>query len=281
MTTHNRYIYITFLFFITILKVVGQGYEKYFASYIDFRSNDTSYTFLDKNFLKAKPDDNSKTVAVLNIGEELIIDTTFNENYYESDYVKPIYYKVRYKGHIGYIKTESLALTRLNTNNKETYFLFKLNFNNDSTTSSLTMREVSYKKIVNDFKTILQGEMFMLNITDSKGLDSIDHLIIVDYVAESCGAEAGETYFTWTSNNIKLLAHLSSVGDADVFSITERLIFPADSDGIKDKIIFKSEMYELWDEETNWIKETKEERIYLWIAGQIVPEFKSKPKEEY
>lgn len=281
MTTHKRHFCITFLFFFTVLTVKGQDYEKYFAPYIDFRTNDTSYTFLDKNFLKAKPDDNSKTIAVLNIGEELIIDTTSNESYYDTDYIKPIYYKVRHKGKIGYIKTESLALTRLNANKNETYFLFKLNSNKDSTTSSLTMREVSSKKIINDFNTILRGEMFMLNLTNTKGLDSIDHLIVVDYVAEACGVEGGRTYFTWTSKNIKLLAHLSSIVDADVFSITERLIFPADSGGIKGKLIFKSEMYELWDEETSWIKETTEERTYLWVAGQIVPEFKSKPKEDY
>lgn len=268
----------TFLFFITVLTVKGQDYEKYFAPYIDFRTNDTSYTFLDKVFLKAKPYDNSKTITILNIGEQVIIDSTSDKDYYEPDYVKPFYYRVRHKGKTGYIKAEALALERLNANKNETYFLFKINSHKDSTTSSLIMREVRSKKIVNDFNTILRGEMFMLSLIDTKGLDSIDHLLVVDYVAEACGVEGGRTYFTWTSKNIKLLAHLSSIGDADVFSLTETLTFPADSGGIKGKLIFTSEMYELWDEETNWIKTTKEERTYLWVEGQIVPEFKSKPK---
>jgi hypothetical protein len=55
------------------------------------------------------------------------------------------------------------------------------------------------------------------------------------------------------------------------------LIFTEDSDGIKGKVIFQSEMYELLDEESKWIRLTKEERTYHCTAGQLVPEFKSNP----
>jgi hypothetical protein len=281
MAIQSRHSCIGILIFINVLSVKGQDYEKYFSKYIDFVRNDTSYTFLDKNLLKAKPAENAKTIAVLSIGEEIVIDSTYTEADYSPDMVKPSYYKVKHKDKTGYLKSESLALTRLNTQKSETYFLFKLNSHKDSTTSSLTIREVNLKVIAGDFNAILQGEMFMLHITDSKGLDSVDHLIVVDYIAEACGVEGGMTYFTWTSKNIRLLAHLSSIGDAGVFSINERLIFPADSGGIKGKLVFKSEIYELLDEETNWVKETLEERTYLWVAGKIVPEFNSKPKEDY
>lgn len=269
---------LTLSFIITALSVKGQDGEKYFETYADFKTNDTPYTFLEKNYLKAEPNNDSKTIAVIEIGEKLILNATYNN---ENNGVRPSYYQVKYQDKIGYIKAESLSLTKLKANKKETYFLFKLKTNKDSSTSSIIIREVKANKMITDFNTILQGDMFLLKLSNNKGLDSVDQLIVIDYISEACGAEGGETFFTWNSEGIKLLAHLSSIGDAGVFSLDERLIFPSDTDGIKGALIFKSEMYEMLDEETNWIKSTTEERKYLWVKGKIVPEFRAKPKEDY
>ena len=55
--------------------------------------------------------------------------------------------------------------------------------------------------------------------------------------------------------------------------LTERLIFPNDSGGIADKVIFESEEENVYDEETEWISTVKTRRVYQWVYVNLYPEF--------
>ncbi|MEY3342794.1 MAG: hypothetical protein RL090_478, partial [Bacteroidota bacterium] len=51
--------------------------------------------------------------------------------------------------------------------------------------------------------------------------------------------------------------------------------------GISGKLIYKSNHYEILDEETNWIKEINEERTIPWVTGTSLPDYFLKPQDDY
>ena len=73
------------------------AFQKIIENFDDFKTNHTSYTFLEKNYLKAEPNNDSKTIALIEIGEKLILNATYNN---ENNGVRPSYYQVKYQDKI-------------------------------------------------------------------------------------------------------------------------------------------------------------------------------------
>jgi hypothetical protein len=221
-------------------------------------------------------------LAVLEIGEALIFKDTFinvqNESGNSEDDI-PKYCLVQYKGRNGYIDAGCLAFAMLNHKSIETSFLFRVGYHHVDAGHKLGIKEIFNHTFISKFELPLQGELLSVALAGTKGLDSICDLITIDYLSEACGMEGGMTYLTWNPGKITMLAFLSEVSDAGVYYIEEDLVFPSDSGGVKGQLVFKSDTYELIDDTTGWFRETKEERIYRWTNGQMMPAFRSKPEE--
>jgi hypothetical protein len=259
--------------------VFAQHNEKYFGSYVEFKTGDTLYTFLEKNELKAYAHKNAKTIAILNIAEALIVDTNYADNY-DRNHVKPTYYKVKYQGAKAYIHRSCVAIEKFSYPKKQAVFLFRVKEYKEKH-KTLHIKELNNKNILSaEFELPLLGETFTLALSNTKGLNQIDRIIEVDYIAEACGENGGISFLSWSPKNFQLIASLISVVDADVYYQDESFVFPADSGGIKGKIIYKSQLYELLDEDTNWFTESKSERTYNWVKGKMVPAFRSELIEE-
>jgi len=262
---------------ITSSKLFAEGSENYITRYIEFKPNDTAYIFTKKTPLKENVESNSKTIAEIEIGQWVIIDTVFAESFEFT--IKPVLCRVKYKDKIGYLTTSALSQAKTLFPIFNTYFLFKMVKAEDGQ-DSIKIKEVNSGNIQSEKAVLLYGEIFFVYLTDTKGLDGINCLIVIDYISESCGMEGGVTYFSWKPKVISELVHLEAVSDAGEFSIQETLIFPTDPGGIEGKLIFKSVEYTVEDEATNWYRKIEEERTYNWISGKIQPPFSRKVETE-
>lgn len=266
-----------FCFISSLLK--AQPYPQYFGPNIDFRSGDTVYTLQEQNDLKQKPTATATTMAVLGIAEQLIIDTTYREPY-EAGYSKPLFYKVYYNGKRAYIHRNNIAMKGVEDPSTKLMLLFNLIENKDRNNTLLIKEVNNSTQKAREFKLPLFGDVFSVSLTDTKGLTVIRGLIIVDYLAEACGVDGGKTYYSWSTDSIRYIAHVSQVVDGGEYSLEEALVFPADSCGKAGAILFKSDSYELVEEETHWYRNIKTEKTYKWVNGRMEPAFNKRLIEE-
>jgi hypothetical protein len=156
----------------------SQDEQPYFSLYNQPKKGYTTYTFMPTNELKESPRADSKTKIVLPINTKIIIDTVI-----EIDYSKPNsyqdYYRVKYKGKVGYLKSEEVALTRFELPKFETHMLFKLrSIKADENSSGLQLhyKELYHDTLVYEKFFDLNGYLFQLDLTGTRGLDSIENL---------------------------------------------------------------------------------------------------------
>ena len=112
-------------------------------------------------------------------------------------------------------------------------------------------------------------------IYDNKGVEGIENIIYVNYIAEACGIDGGGIYFFQINSTMKKVFWVSQISDAGVYWIEEKLIFPTDEKGVKGKIVYEKEIGNYEDEETNWIEINKVRRELEWKDGKILPKLES------
>jgi len=278
----------------SMIPIQGQTVKYLFCSYCDIEPGDTFYVSNSTTVLKSKPTDNSKTLSTLKIGEMLIVSKTSEsklngkngvtiqnsstENRYKTE--NPIaFLPVSHQGKTGFVPTYALGIAKLQTQVPQTYFLVKSNFMGSTTNDSLTFIEVKDNQMVNEFSTRIFGSLISISVNGNAGLDSVTHLLRIDYYSEACGDESGMTYFTWTPQDLKLLGHLAASADIGI-QYGEAFYFPSDVGGAPGKIIFRAETFEVFDETTNWTRRSVEERVYTWSNGYLTPSFKDSLEEE-
>jgi hypothetical protein len=200
------------------------------------------------------------------------------ENGYSTE--NPIaFLPVSYQGKSGFVPTHALGIAKLQTKVPQTYFMVKSNFMGSTTNDSLTFIEVKDNQIVNEFSTRIFGSLISISVNGNAGLDSVTHLLRIDYYSEACGDESGMTYFTWNPQDLKLLGHLAASADIEI-QYGEAFYFPSDVGGAPGKVIFRAETFEVFDETTNWTRRSVEERVYTWSNGYLTPSFKVSSEEE-
>jgi hypothetical protein len=286
-----------FLFILWIFLSIpahGQTVKYLFCSYCDIVPGDTFYVAKSTATLKSKPVDNSKTLVALNLGDMVIVTPTspskstgkgsgpYPNSSMETRYKteNPLdFLPVTYQGKSGFIATSALGIAKLNTQVPKTYFMVKSNFMGNTTNDSLTFIEVNGNQTVNEFSTRIFGSLISISVNGNAGLDSVTHLLRIDYYSEACGDESGMTYFTWNPQELHLLGHLAASADPES-QYGEAFYFPSDVGGAPGKVIFRAETYEVFDETTNWTRRSVEERVFTWSQGYLTPSFKDSSEEE-
>ncbi len=277
----------------SIIPIQGQTVKYLFCSYCDIETGDTFYVSNSSAVLKSKPTDNSKTLLSLKIGDLLVVSKTPEsklngknsesipnssmENRYSTE--NPIaFLPVSYQGKSGFVPTHALGIAKLQTQVPQTYYLVKSNFMGSTTNDSLMFIEVKDNQIVNEFSTRIFGSLISISVNGNAGLDSVTHLLRIDYYSEACGDESGMTYFTWNPQELHLLGHLAASADPES-QYGEAFYFPSDVGGAPGKVIFRAETFEVFDETTNWTRRSVEERVYTWSNGYLTPSFKDSSEE--
>ncbi|MFM1793479.1 MAG: hypothetical protein RLZZ252_1833 [Bacteroidota bacterium] len=284
-----RFFFVFILWTISSIPAHAQTVKYLFCSYCDIVPGDTFYVAKSTATLKSKPLDNSKPLASLSLGDMVIVTTTSpskstgkGSGTYPNSSLETRYktensldfLPVTYQGKSGYIATGALGIAKLHTQVPKTYFIVKSNFMGSTTNDSLTIFEISDNQIVNEYSTLIFGSLISISVNGNAGLDSVTHLLRIDYYSEACGDESGMTYFTWNPQDLKLLGHLAASADPES-QYGEAFYFPSDVGGAPGKVIFRAETYEIFDETTNWTRRSVEERVFTWSQGYLTPAFKS------
>jgi len=234
-----------------------------------FRPGQQVYVFGNDVKLRTAPSAESKVLELLKIGEwvEIVEKTNFSWPYKGFD--SP-FYKVKYDdGITGYILGGLLSLERKTLNGTNYYFAYAKEGNR----IFLNIRNVVDGKY-NERKLSLSNPQFDLKTFNAKGIANLDGMLYVDYLSEACGEDGGGIYLFVQNGELKDTAALSQVSNAGVYFHAEQFIFPDDTGGLPNKILFKKEQGEIFDESTHWTKTTVEIRELSWVNGQLTPDFR-------
>lgn len=264
----------TLVLFLIYQIVYSQSNTRYISKFFEFKPNQTEYLFADNVKLRDAPTLNSNVIELLKINTPLkIVEKTDKTLNYEN--IKSYWYKVSINNKIGYVLGALISVDNFSTINEN--FKFQIQSNSENETF-LKVRIVT-KNDVKEHKYKLIGDGFSLVFKDGQGLKNLDNMIIVNYLAEACGVENGESYIFWNNNKLYHIADLSSMVDGDAYHYRDYFIFPKNEDGVKGKIVHVSEVDTLEDESTNWRKSTMETRELVWDGEKLNPNLQL-PKRE-
>ena len=229
-----------------------------------FEPGQIVYLFGDHVQLREAPTTESKVLKTLPIGMHLVVQEK-HENSWRYKGIDHHYYKVDYKGIDGYVLGGLLALDK-KTINEVTHLFGRAKTSDEDYLLIRTLKEDgSFKE-----KSIrLANGQFYLSQLGPKGLDHVDGILHVDYLAEACGIEGGGIYLFQQEGQLHQVARLSQVSDAGSYYFWEEFIFPEDKGGKIGKIIYKKEIGEYFDEVANWKKSSIETKELVWTDTNL------------
>lgn len=232
---------------------------------INFKPNDIVYLFGNDVKLRIKPSTESESIDIIKINSKvkIIAETNSTYNYNGIDWK---WYKVNYNNKIGYIIGGLLSLDQKNIGDS-TYLISLQKGENQF---NLLIRLVNIQNIEYlELPYKLPTDTFSIKVYGNKGITAIKDMLLVDFVAEACGVNGGGCYFFNDGKSLIKAISYSEIVDADVYWLGEKVIFPNDNKGVKEKIVFVSEEEEKIDEETNHVR-TKLESIEFTWKGQFL-----------
>lgn len=265
---NTKVLFTALTFLITSSFTIAQNKYHCLDESCAFMPGQQVYVFGNDVKLRSKPSAESEVLDLLKIGESVVIvgKTAFSWPYNGFD---SFFYEVRYNNEsTGYILGGLLALERKKLNGINYYFAYSKRHKK----TFLNIRHVENGDYV-EVKTPLSNTTFSITTYDDKGVPGLDGMFYIDYLSEACGVDGGGIYVFAHNGLLTPTASLTKVSDAGVYFHHERFIFPTDTGGLEDKILFKKEAGEMLDEATNWTKTSVEIRELSWIDGQLVPEF--------
>ena len=183
-----------------------------------------------------------------------------HENSWRYKGVDHPFYKVDYKGTEGYVLGGLLALEK-KTINQVVHLFGQGKIDNED---HLLIRTLKEDGSFTEKSIKLSNGQFYLSYLGTKGLPTIEGILLVDYVAEGCGIEGGGIYLFQQANELHQVARLSQVADAGAYYLWEEFIFPEDEHGVVGKILYKKEVGEYFDEAANWKKTSLETKELVW-----------------
>ncbi|MDO5970064.1 SH3 domain-containing protein [Flavivirga aquimarina] len=232
----------------------------------DLKNGENYYLFGNDVKFRQLPDLTSEVIDLLKIGTEVVIlEKTENKLNYNG--IESPFYKVKYKNKIGYILGGLISLEKKEIKNSKYFFAYKKTEDN----YSIIIRHLNEKSELTENSSILTTYEFSIDLFDNKGIDNVENILFVNYLAEACGIDGGGIFFFKTESELKKILEISQVSDGGVYWLKEKLIFPTDENGIKGKIVYQKEIGNYEDEETNWIEIKITSRELEWKNGDLIP----------
>ena len=258
------------LFFILLINLSYSQEIKYHNPNFDFENGKKYFLFGNDVKFRELPDLSSKTIDLLKIGTEIeVVEKTENKLNYNG--IESPFYKVKHNNKVGYILGGLISLEKKEINNSKYFFAYKKDENN----YSIIIRLLNNKSEIIEVKSILSTTEFSVDIFDNKGIENIDNILFINYLAEACGIDGGGIFFFKAKSELVKVLEISQVSDAGVYWLEEKLIFPKEKDGVKGKIVYQKEIGNYEDEETNWIEIKKTSRELEWKNGVLIPKLEN------
>ena len=258
------------IIFILISKI-GFGQDtKYLSENYEFKNGEIAYMFGNDVKLRDQPTAESNVLTLLKIGEQIEIIEKSNSTM-QFDGIESPWYKVKTKDKVGFVLGSLISLDKA-TNGNLTY-LVSLKKDGLKLFAKTRVFEngLDFKENVSQLMT---GE-FSIKAGGNKGLENIKSIFQIDYLAESCGVNGGGIYLFYDGNDFLKAIDYTQVADADLYWFVEDYIFPNEEGGIKGKIVYKSEVGETKDYETEWTESKITRRILEWNGMEIIPKIET------
>ncbi|MFL0072758.1 SH3 domain-containing protein [Tenacibaculum maritimum] len=261
------------ILFILISKI-GFGQDtKYLSENYEFKIGEIAYMFGNDVKFRDQPNAKSKVLNLLKIGEQIEIMEK-SDFKMEFDGIESHWYKVKANDKIGFVLGNLISLDKA-TNGNLTYLVslkkdgLKLYAKTRVLENGLDFKE--------NISQLMTGE-FSIKAIENKGLENIKSIFKIDYLAESCGVNGGGIYLFYDGKNLIKAIDYTQVADADAYWFVEEYIFPNDKDGKEGKIVYKKEVGETKEYETEWVETKLTQRILKWNGKEIFPKIENEDK---
>ena len=259
------------LFLFLLIFKIGFGQEnKYFSENYEFKNGDLVYMFGNDVKLRDQPNTESNVLSLLKIGEQVEILEKSNSKT-EFDGIESPWYKIKINDKVGFVLGSLISLDKV-TNGNLTYLVslkkdgIKLYIKTRVLENGLDFKE--------NVSQLMTGE-FSIEVNGNKGLENILGVFEIRYLAESCGVNGGGIYLFYDGNQLVKAIDYTQVADADLYWFVEDFIFPNEEGGIKGKIVYKSEVGETKEYETEWTETKITRRILEWNGNEIIPKIET------
>lgn len=258
------------IIFILISKIGFGQNTKYLSENYEFKNGEIAYMFGNDVKLRDQPNAESNVLTLLKIGEQIEIIEKSNSTM-QFDGIESPWYKVKTSDKVGFVLGSLISLDK-STNGNLTY-LISLKKDGIKLFAKTRILENGLDFKENESQ-LMTGE-FSIKAIGNKGLESIKSIFKIDYLAESCGVNGGGIYLFYNGMELIKAIEYTRVADADLYWFIEEYIFPNDKDGIKGKIVYKSEFGETKEYETEWTESKTTRRVLEWNGKEIFPKIKS------
>jgi hypothetical protein len=259
-----------FLFLILFTKISFSQGTKYHNPNYDLNNGEKYYLFGNDVKFREQPNLESGIIEFIKIGAEITV-LEKSEQKLKYNGIESPFYKIDYKGKVGYVLGGLISLEKRNFNGFTYLFTYKKIENK----YLISIRSLNKDLEVIEANSTLMTSDFSINIYNNKGLDDIENILYVNYLAEACGIDGGGIYFFRTKERLIKSFEVCQVSDAGIYWLEERLIFPNDKNGVKGKIVYQKDTGTHEDEETNWIEIKKTSREVQWINGEVIPKIEN------
>lgn len=281
------------LLLICVCSLVGAAQEQPAAYAVDDNFNlwnkgigDDAYIFADIAYIRDYPSLQGKVLDSLEAGVSVRILSEGYNNMLIKDFYAP-WHKVEYR--VGKQKKQGfiwLGLIALNGNYDPLGNLWLYGFNKYPNRSQ---DEEDYAlcqvKLLSPQKEIIGSTSYLVylmgqsyteaKVMDNMGLEGLTAIHRVAFNGEACGIPSNYYYIGWTGSEFLSLPGKSSVSDAGVYYMEEKLLFPSEhhlDQNLIIKDIVEGEVID-FDAEVLDYKVNKQRIKYYWngkVASQIV-----------
>ena len=258
------------LIFLLIFQL-GFGQEtKYLSENYEFKKGEIVYMFGNDVKLRDQPNTESNVLTLLKIGEQIEIMEK-SDSKMEFDGIESPWYKVKTNDKVGFVLGGLISLDRANNGNLTYLVSLKKDGIKLFAKTRVLGNGLDFKENVSQLMT---GE-FSIKATGNKGLENVKSIFQIDYLAESCGVNGGGIYIFYDGNDLQKAIDYTQVADADLYWFIENYIFPNEEGGLKGKIVYKSEVGETKDYETEWTESKITRRVLEWNGTEIIPKIET------
>lgn len=237
---------------------------------LDLKNGEYYYLFGSDVKFRKLPDTDSEVIQLLQIGTKIQIIDKSNETKNYNGIESP-FYKVKFNNEVGYILGGLISLEKLEKNNSKYLFAYKKDEENYSVIIRYLNENMELKETASELRTV----EFSIDLFDNKGIEGVKNILFINYLAEACGVDGGGIYYFQLGNDLKKVFEITQVSEAGIYWLMEDLIFPTDEKGIKGKILYKKELGNYKDEETNWVEINQISRELEWKNGEISPKLET------
>lgn len=260
------------LLLLILSSVISFGQNtKYLSERYEFSANEVAYMFGNDVKLRESPNTESEVLTLLKIGSkiEVLLKT---EKKMLFDGLESPWYKIKYKDKVGYVLGCFISLDKASFNT--TTYLISLK--KDGATLFLKTRLIKTNNEYLENISKLHTHEFSIKTYGNKGLKNVESIFKINYLAESCGINSGGIYLFFNGSELIKAIDFTKVADADAYWYVEDYIFPTDEGGMEGKILYKREIGETIEYETEWVETKHTQRVLKWNGKEVLPKIESK-----